>query len=291
MIENIPDPDTFLLNSAEFMFEAIQIVQALVKDDDVPNSLDYEHLELENSIKIGTITLLVFSSIENYLKYKIAQESPFLLISNLSNIKWGKTDFDNYHMHGFEDLLKIYSVIYDTSENSKLNNRFESLRKKRNQFVHSTLDNSTLIAELFEIAAFFVENLWNQNFLHHPPLFFYFSHILDPLSEYDDVEDFMNGYAFEKDNESHAKLLTMYEILSFYLNKNSALSFLGLKKQDKRIECPVCSIYSFRKPNITDFYFAQTIIVNKVQYLYCYLCHAQVKILEDNTKNPLPKNN
>lgn len=35
MIENIPDPDTFLLNSAEFMFEAIQIVQALVKDDDV----------------------------------------------------------------------------------------------------------------------------------------------------------------------------------------------------------------------------------------------------------------
>uniref|UniRef100_UPI00124BE16E hypothetical protein n=3 Tax=Acinetobacter TaxID=469 RepID=UPI00124BE16E len=184
MIENIPDPDTFLLNSAEFMFEAIQIVQALVKDDDVPNSLDYEHLELENSIKIGTITLLVFSSIENYLKYKIAQESPFLLISNLSNIKWGKTDFDNYHMHGFEDLLKIYSVIYDTSENSKLNNRFESLRKKRNQFVHSTLDNSTLIAELFEIAAFFVENLWNQNFLHHPPLFFYFSHILDPLSEY-----------------------------------------------------------------------------------------------------------
>jgi len=287
MIENIPDPDNFLYNSAEFMFEAIQIVQALVKDDDVHNSLDYEHLELENSIKIGTITLLIFSSIENYLKYKIAQESPFLLISNLSDIKWGKTDFNNYHMHGFEDLLKVYSVIYDVSEDSNLNNKFEALRKKRNQFVHSTLDNSTFIKELFQISSFFVENLWNQNFAHHPPLFFYFSNMLDPLSEYDDVEDFMNGKPFERDNESHANLLTMYEILDFYLDKNPTLAFLGLNKMDKKIECPICSIYSFRKPKIKNFYFARLVIEDEVQYSYCDLCQAKVRIQKDVTEKLL----
>ncbi|HAV5522898.1 TPA: hypothetical protein JI120_17230, partial [Acinetobacter baumannii] len=52
MIENIPDPDIFLHNSAEFMFEAIQIVQSMVKDEEVRASLDDEHLEGENSIKI-----------------------------------------------------------------------------------------------------------------------------------------------------------------------------------------------------------------------------------------------
>ncbi|MDO7479884.1 hypothetical protein Q5X66_11175 [Acinetobacter baumannii] len=291
MIENIPDPEIFLLNSAEFMFEAIQIVQTIVKDEDVHTTLHNEQLENEHSIKIGTITLLIFSSIENYLKYKISQESPFLLISNLSDIKWGKSDFNNYHMHGFEDLLKVYSVVYDVPENSKLNNKFENLRKKRNQFVHSTLDNSTYIGELFEIASFFVENLWNQNFLQHPPLFYYFAQILDPLYGYYDVEDFLNTAAVERDNENHASLLTMYEILSFYLDKNPTLAFLGLKKKDKKMECPVCSIYSFRKPNIKDFYFAKLHIEDEVQYTYCHLCQAQVRLQNVVTVKPLSESN
>ncbi|AXQ22556.1 hypothetical protein BEN71_10930 [Acinetobacter wuhouensis] len=142
MIENIPEPEVFLLNSAEFLYEAFNIFIPFIDDHDPliifsgENDFDEDTFIEENKIKIGNMSLLIFSSIENYLKYKIALKSPLLLIEKLSNLQWKKMKFNDFYMHGFEDLLKLYSVIYATTENTQLKDGFEDLRKTRNLFVH-----------------------------------------------------------------------------------------------------------------------------------------------------------
>ena len=137
MIENIPEPKVFLFNSAEFLYEAFNIFIPFIDDHDPlilfsgENDFDEDVFIEENKIKIGNMSLLIFSSIENYLKYKVALKSPLLLIEKLSNLQWKKMKFNDFHMHGFENLLKLYSVIYVTTENSILKDGFENLRKTR----------------------------------------------------------------------------------------------------------------------------------------------------------------
>ncbi|ENV09001.1 MULTISPECIES: hypothetical protein [Acinetobacter] len=288
MIENAPDPKIFLQNSAEFMYEAFQIILSLMKDDFntfFENDISADEgnwLEETHSVKIGTVSLLIFTSIENYLKYKICTESPFLLISSLSDLKKGKTDFNEYHMHSFEDLLKVYITIYGITDDDRLKTKFEMLRKTRNSFVHSILNDGTLIKDLLESAAFFVKEVWN-NKSNHPPLFHYFADRLDPLADYHDVMNFTPEY--EDDNDQHAELLAIYEILNHYLTKNEALSFLGLSKTDRLMICPVCSIYSYRNRSITCFRFAKFIVEDGENFSVCQLCQAEV-LVKDTDENP-----
>lgn len=276
MIKNIPDPDIFLNNSAELLYEAIHVVKNMVKDQHVPFVLEDEDIDILNTVKIGNIALLIFSSIENYLKYKIAQESPFLLISNLSDLKKGKKDFNDYHMHGFEDLLNLYSLINKISDSSRIKNQFENLRQIRNKFVHSILNDITYISELFKIAAFFTKEIWNVSIQEHGSLFNKFADISDPLFSYNNLDDFFPPC--EECNEDHQDLLTMFEILSFYLTQNEALSFLGLTKSEKKVECPVCSMYGYCNSSITSFRFAKLITEEDEEFSFCHLCQAKIRL-------------
>ncbi|KXO87200.1 hypothetical protein AYK86_00700 [Acinetobacter venetianus] len=285
MIENIPDPEDFLSSSAEFLYEAFNIFLPYIDDNDpvVLFSGEYEFDEelflYENKVKIGNMSLLIFASIENYLKYKIALESPLLLIEKLSNLQWKKMDFNDFYMHGFEDLLKLYSVIYATTENTQLKEGFEDLRKTRNLFVHGSGDKSITLEKLVKVSSFFIQEIWNKSAPNeHDYIFKFFSDFSGALDYYHNILDFQPPY--EKNNIHHEKLLKIYRFLECFLTKKELLAFLGLNKKERRTECPACLMYSFHfkkfKSESAKFFKND----DGEDRLKCYLCQ-----LETSTEN------
>ncbi|OTG93579.1 hypothetical protein B9T24_13995 [Acinetobacter sp. ANC 4654] len=280
MIENIPPPETFLSNSAEFLYESFNILITLNNELDPfiffneEHGFDSEEFSSENKIRIGNISLLIFTSIENYLKYKISLESPLLLISRLSNLQWKKMNFNDFYMHSFEDLLKLYSVIYSTTENNKLKIGFEKLRKTRNLFVHGSGDDSTVLKELIEVVSFFIEEIWNKNLQDkRSPIFKFFSEFSGALDDYHDTLSFIPE--LEDENEAHLKLLKIYRLLQCFLSESELLAFIGLNRDDIKVDCPACSIYSYQFDNFN----IKTAINIKDEdgedKLKCYLCYLE----------------
>lgn len=280
MINNLPEPNSFLKISANFYFESLASLVKLCPDTERLEYFfspeygfdDIEFCEL-NSIKVGNTALLIFSAIENYLKYKISQKSPLLLISNLAELKWKIMNFDEFYMHGFTDLLKLYAVIYESTENSNLKEEFEKLRIIRNKFVHSGNMTNITLEELIKVGAFFIINIWNKYLSEHGMIFKFFSEQIGALENYDDIANFVD--VSETGNEEHKTLLLMYQLNSFFLNTNQTLSFIGLKKTEFRETCPVCSIYSWDL-DFKDFRFSKIIQEGDNEYLYCHLCQAKV---------------
>lgn len=283
MIDNIPDPKVFLLNSAEFLYEAFNIFLPFIDDHDPlilfsgESDFDEETFIEDNKIKIGNMSLLIFSSIENYLKYKIALESPLLLIDKLSNLQWKKMKFNDFYMHGFEDLLKLYSVIYATTENTQLKDGFEDLRKTRNLFVHGSGDESITLAMLVKVSSFFIQEIWNKSAPdEHGFIFQYFSDFSGALENYFDTTNF--SPTIEDTSEEHLKILKIYRFLECFLTKNELLAFLGLNKMERKTECPACLMYSF---HFNEFKSESAKIFkndNEENTLKCYLCQLETTI-------------
>lgn len=283
MIENIPEPEVFLLNSASFLYEAFNIFIPFIDDHDPliifsgENDFDEDTFIKENKIKIGNMSLLIFSSIENYLKYKIALKSPLLLIEKLSNLQWKKMKFNDFYMHGFEDLLKLYSVIYATTENTQLKDGFEDLRKTRNLFVHGSGDESITLEKLVKVSSFFIQEIWNKSALdEHDFIFQYFSDFSGALDNYNDTTNFFPP--MEEISEEHIKLLKIYRFLECFLTKNELLAFLGLNKIERKTECPACLMYSFY---FKDFKSESAKIFKNddgEDTLKCYLCQLETTI-------------
>ncbi|MDD4852953.1 MAG: hypothetical protein PHW70_07350 [Acinetobacter towneri] len=287
MIENIPNPKDFLHTSAEFLYEAFNIFIPFIDEHDPlilfsgDNGFDEDEFIEENKIKIGNMSLLIFSSIENYLKYKIALESPLLLIEKLSNLQWKKMKFNDFYMHGFEDLLKLYSVIYATTENSILKTGFEDLRKTRNMFVHGSGEECLTLEKLVKVSCFFIQEIWNKSAPKekgHDFIFKYFSDFSGALDYYDNTLEFMPE--IEENNNQHEKLLKIYRFLGCFLTKNELLAFLGLNKTEMITECPACSMYSFIF-NASKNESAKIYKDNDGEdILKCYLCQLETKIVE-----------
>lgn len=285
MIQNMPLPEEFLERSADLYFEALFILVKLCPDDRDLESFfspesgfdDEEFCEIE-SIKVGNVALLIFSSIENYLKYKIAQHSPLLLIANLAEIKWKAMDFEEFYMHGFPDLLKIYAVIYESTEDTSLKDSFEHLRIMRNKFVHSGRSTEISLEKLFKVGAFFIDKIWNKNISDHGTIFQFFSSKIGALDSYHDLTNFVAEG--EEENDQHKTLLEMYQLNTFFLTANESLSFLGLKKSDFREVCPVCSIYDWQL-KFKDYRFSQFTYDGPDKYLVCHLCQSEFLVKEE----------
>lgn len=280
MIQNMPLPEEFLERSADLYFEALFILVKLCPDDRDLESFfspecgfdDEEFCEIE-SIKVGNVALLIFSSIENYLKYKIAQHSPLLLIANLAEIKWKAMDFEEFYMHGFPDLLKIYAVIYESTEDTSLKDSFEHLRIMRNKFVHSGRSKEISLEKLFKVGAFFIDKIWNKNISDHGTIFQFFSSKIGALDSYHDLTNFVAEG--EEENDQHKTLLEMYRLNSFFLTTNETLSFIGLNKSEDKEECPVCSIYDWQL-RLKNYRFAKFTYDGPDKYIFCNLCQSEV---------------
>ncbi|MDH2485373.1 hypothetical protein [Acinetobacter baumannii] len=285
MIDNIPDPKIFLQSSAEFLYEAFNIFVPFFQEHDPliifndEYGFEEEFFISQNKIKIGNMSLLIFSAIENYLKYKISLKSPLLLIGNLSNLQWKKMNYNDFYMHGFEDLLKLYSVIYASTENTRLKDGFEELRRTRNLFAHGLGDENISIKKLIKVSAFFISEVWNKSApQEHSYIFKFFSDFSGAL---DDYHNTLNFYPpLEVTNESHENLLRIYRFLQCFLTKKELFAFIGLSKTEKKYECPACSIYSFYfhkyKSESAKFIKKE----DNENMLKCYLCQLETIIID-----------
>ena len=282
MIQNIPTPEDFLDISANLYFEALFLLVKLCPENRTLETFfspeygfdDEEFCELE-SIKVGNVALLIFSSIENYLKYKIAQHSPLLLIANLAEIKWKTMDYDEFYMHGFTDLLKLYAVIYESTEDTGLKDAFENLRIMRNKFVHSGRSKEITLETLLKVGAFFIDKIWNKNIPEHGNIFTFFSSKIGALDGYHDLTNFIPEG--EEENDEHKTLLEMYQLNSFFLTANETLSFIGLNKSEDKEECPVCSIYDWQL-RLKNYRFAKFTYDETDKYVICNLCQSEILI-------------
>lgn len=284
MLKNLPEPNIFLDNSIDYLHEAFSLAADFTQFDYddfyfTNDKYDEEEFRIKNRVRINTIGLLVFTSIENYLKYIICLESPFLLIADLSTLKHTDTDFDKHYMHSFDDLLKIYTSLYEDSYNSKIKTKFDSLKESRNHFIHGTGTKNLDLKQTLTLAYDFIFNIWNKNTPHlHRTFFDYIAERTEVAwGEYEDKDNIISVLSYDEDIP-HSKLLRIYQILLHFLGKNKALQILNLKNKANYLGCAICSNESYYMPLIKKVNFAIKIRKNNIDYAQCQLCFCSVAI-------------
>lgn len=272
MLKNLPEPTIFLDNSIDYLHEALSLTADFTQfdyDEFYFTSDEYndEEFKIKHRVRINTIGLLVFTSIENYLKYIICLESPLLLIADLSTLKHTDTDFDKHYMHSFDDLLKIYSSLYEDSFNSRIKTKFDSLKESRNHFIHGTGTKNLDLEKTLMLAYDFIFNIWNKNTPHlHRTFFDYIAERTEVA--WWDYEDKNNIISVLSDDEDipHSKLLRVYQILSHFLGTNKALQILNLNNKEQHLDCSICHNASSYMPLIKKVNFAIKIRKNNIDY-------------------------
>lgn len=119
--------------------------------------------------KLENCIVLLMQAIEFYLKGKLSEESPFLLLS--SKEAWGKkTDFLELHTIDAKDLIdKCNAICGDGTIGTEFKGNFESIRTKRNRIIHmgilsTEIDPETILHYCkFFYAAMNRPECWEQN--------------------------------------------------------------------------------------------------------------------------------
>jgi hypothetical protein len=152
MIINTPSPDEYrtygisYLNLAwdSALTDLSQIEEFVEEDDDIflEHSSDFHR-------KIGLAITLCHQAIEFFLKGRIAEVSPYLLVAN-SGKDWPSVkpdadlDFSDLLTVNSQDLPRIYNAVRSDSLTEEFVQRYNKLRKMRNSLMHSINRNTNV---------------------------------------------------------------------------------------------------------------------------------------------------
>ncbi|MGJ8649661.1 MAG: hypothetical protein ACSHX4_04825 [Opitutaceae bacterium] len=152
MIINTPSPDEFrtygisYLNLAwdSALSDLSQIEEFVEEDDDIvlEHSSDFHR-------KIGLAITLCHQAMEFFIKGRIAEVSPYLLVAN-SGKDWPSVksdadlDFSDLFTVNSQDLPRIYNAVRSDSLSEEFVQRYNKLRKMRNSLMHSINRNTNV---------------------------------------------------------------------------------------------------------------------------------------------------
>lgn len=178
-------------------------------------------------------------SLELFLKARIAEVSPFLLISG-DQRTWPKPkpnenlDFTELRTIDATELCKVVNTVSATPVSSDFVQLFDDLRKQRNKIIHLDTGNvvfqstAILLNILKTHRELFPNELWQQ---------FRTSHLQPrPPSDDDDID-----YDFDF---SHNSLMNEIAILLENLEPALLRKFLGVNTRREFIECPTCKSWA-----------------------------------------------
>lgn len=263
MITNIPKSDDFTTLSVQYLAQSIDLIlntelafgDYFLNSEDITDELwEYHQGTLGNSL------IMLFLSIENYLKSEICKVSPLLLLGQKPsewNVKNADKDFEDLYLHQFDDLLVIYQELLGENLGEDLKQDFEELRKKRNKCTHGVLRELLLPSYILEIMHSFLSQIWKDNWLIE------FRHVLL-------VEDI---YGVDSEACENLKILKYYKLFEKYFNKTAFNELIRMPNKGRRFTCPSCEFNRQEAGSIFDVEYA--LITPGQDVITCYLCQGE----------------
>jgi hypothetical protein len=236
---------------------------------------------------------LVQQSIEFFLKGKIAETSPYLLISGTpssfpKNSHKRNTSFSDFRTIDAQDLIRVHDTVSDNRLSDKFCQWYDELRRLRNKLMH-TVDKSIAITDkdvlikVMEGCEYCIGPLsWKRirdEYLMNSPS----GHLLqdDPLDHIDDKE--ITAYHLR---QLQTEIMTVIE----YLEPQYSKRFFGFHKKQHRYICLNClSIRNhdtFFDFDIEEF-FLNTAQIDKSNpdIVHCIFCDGNYLIKREKCKN------
>jgi hypothetical protein len=217
---------------------------------------------------INAISLLQ-QSLELFLKAKIAEVSPFLLIIGDPRT-WPKPDknnildFSNFRTVDAVDLIKLVNTASIKPLPKTFIQQYSELRVNRNKIVHldtgnMAFESNAVLLQILEAhAALFPDQNW-QDFRREN---------FTPKSTHED-----NSYELDFTYDNY---LAEIDIMLDNLQPRQLKKFLGYENGHMRVDCPKCKSLTTKR-YVGGWKYAQ---IKKGKSIYCVACTSKFENLE-----------
>lgn len=288
MIVNLPTPKDYFQSGKELLNFAWSTTSDLLTEFDQADYYGFNQNEISEKYwaaakrTLTTSLAVVQQGVEFLLKGKIAEVSPYLLISDPPS-RWPSPyegrpiDFSAFRTIDAQDLIRIHDTFSAVPLSISFTEKFHSLRERRNVIMHSTGNGITVhVTEVVE-AIFFV----------HKALF--------PAENWPTIRrQFLeNGPDSELGGGEYATNRTCWEasIVKNLLHPSQVKAFLGVDKNQRAYICPKC--LGMANTDV-DFEFKLAVLRPKgatATRLYCPVCNEEHEVeRQDCEKKGCPGN-
>lgn len=281
MIQNKPSFEVYEKQCVSFFLQSINLIlespfnthgsmdhlnEDICKEEDYWN---YHQGVLQNSL------VLLFLSIENYLKMSICKISPLLLLEE-SPRGWktltADKNFDTLFIKQFDDLIVLYLELGLGTLDKKGISKLSTLKNNRNEIVHGILQANITPKYIFDIINVFLTYLWDdrtwwakiKTHLFNEPLF----------------------GIYDTDFEQ-ASVIKYLDCFVKYLGKKNAGTLFEVNLMQRRYYCPSC--HSALNKNHWDYDENKYAVLNPnlptSGHIYCPICCENKKVFRINCKN------
>ncbi len=279
MICDIPNAVDFYESGKELMGFAWETVADLLLNLDEAEHFGIDKEEISDAYwdaakrRLATALSITQQGVEFVLKGKIADVSPFLLISDHPS-KWPSPydgvplRFSQFRTLDAQDLTRVYDTFSSAPLPSNFIERFVSLREKRNTIMHSVDKSlSVPVLEVIESILFMHKHLfpaetWGQVRCQH-------------LLRSPDIE--LGSIDYVK-NRTCREIYLVIDLLRPTQVKN----YFGIDKKQRRYFCPNC--YDEADHNADNFH-KLAILSPKGKdstYVYCPVCNSKFAVSREN---------
>ncbi|EAS40752.1 hypothetical protein C9J48_10945 [Photobacterium profundum] len=288
MVFDIPSKDDFFAMGDSLLNSAWDNLVALLKDYDEHLDLvceaDFKEQYFQHSKpKLMSSFTLVQQAVEFYLKGRIAEISPYILIAN-DGRNWPKNasrsdiSFLEFRTIDAQDLVKIHNTFASQKLDDGFNTWFNQMRNERNKIIHSVSSKNQIepskLAEVILTAHgyFFGSTNWVESRFNY--------HIKSPSNSLD----------FISDNEKEGyRYFEVHEEISIVVNAlapSLVRKFFGFNKKSKAMECNFCE-EKFEKIEFYDHgrwrqHLVDTLIQSsesKTKFT-CFICNNTLEVFE-----------
>jgi hypothetical protein len=276
MITNLPTSADFYQSGKELFNFAWDATSTLLTEFDQADQYGFDKDEVSENYWLAarrtltTSLTIVQQGVEFILKGKIAEISPYLLISDPPT-RWptpyqsSPIDFSQFRTVDAQDLIRILDTFSPTQYSAEFVDKFHALRERRNAIMHSVGSGVTVgVVEVVEAILYMHKALFpSENWATIRKEFLETS----PDSELGSGEYATNGVCWE------------FSIVRDMLSRAQILAFMGVDKKQRAYLCPKC--YYDANKDADDFKFKLAVLRPKGSSstrLYCPVCNAEHEV-------------
>jgi hypothetical protein len=285
MITDIPTPSEFERSGKDFLHmgweQAYGFLQTVKDFADPTASSDVESFTAAAQSQLSKSLALVQQGIEQLLKARIADVSPFLLIG-ASPRDWPQGDvaFADFRTIDSQDLVRVHDTVAQSKLSDEFKQRFEQMRRLRNSIFH-TVDKRIAVAatQILEVileacASLLAGESWpgiRRDYLENDPVL-----MLVP----------------DEDDSSTYQMNRELEIAIESLSPSFVKQYLGFDKKQRRYLCYPCTVERPKWGEDDDMRLAQLRPnTSDSTTLYCIACNRTFEVRRVDCTNSDCKGN
>ncbi|MCW6034462.1 hypothetical protein [Pantoea sp. JK] len=239
MVINIPSAEDFYNSGEELLNFAWDAVAKLIRNINEAEYYDVDTEEIKDEYweganrTLSTSLTVIQQGVEFFLKGRIAEISPYLLIADpitkLSSYTSGapvSVDFSKFKTIDANDLVKIHNIFSKSTLSGALETRFNDMRERRNAIMHSVSKSNGLTVKevleylLFMHREFFPNKTWAERRVHY-------------------LEQSPDSKLYHEEFAIVATHIEISETMKF-LSKSEVLQYFGIEKNQRAYYCPKC---------------------------------------------------